>query len=172
MASPTLLEASFHRTVVLLLQHGPGGALGLVLNRASGMRVDEPLPAWAHLATPPQVMFHGGPVGPSGVVCLAAGSDAGGASHEFLFDEIGTLDLHQSSDDVVGVEAIRVYAGHAGWIPGQLEHEIEERGWIVVDRAPGDVFTTRPAELWAEVLARQPGIVALLSNYPSDVNLN
>jgi putative transcriptional regulator len=172
VASPTLLERTFHRTVILLLEHGEGGALGLVLNRASAMPIAEPLPAWDDLAVSPAVVFHGGPVQVSNVFCLVDGSEPGGAGYRRLFDSLGTLDLHQAPDDVVGVDGIRVFAGHAGWGPEQLEGELEEQSWLLVDREPGDAFTTRPDELWAEVLARQPGIVALLSTYPADVNLN
>lgn len=172
VSSPTLLEPTFRRTVVLLLEHNDDGALGLVLNRASAMRVAEPLPGWSHLVAEPPVVFHGGPVEVSGVLCLVDGDDPGGAGYRRFFDDIGTLDLHRSPDDVVGVRSIRAYAGHAGWAPGQLEDELERRAWLVVDRAPGDVFTDRPEDLWSDVLARQPGIVALLSSYPQDVNLN
>jgi putative transcriptional regulator len=172
VASPTLLERTFHRTVVLLLEHTDEGALGLVLNRASGMPVAEPLPAWEHLAASPGVVFHGGPLQVPNVFCLVDGDEPGGAAYRNLFEDIGTLDLHQAPDDVVGVGGIRVFAGHASWGPEQLEGELDEQVWVVVDREPGDVFTARPDDLWATVLARQPGIVALLSTYPADVNLN
>jgi putative transcriptional regulator len=173
VASPTLLEATFHRTVVLMLEHNPDdGAVGVVLNRASAMPVEEPLPAWHSLAAEPPVVFHGGPVDVSRVMCLAAGDDPGGAKYRRYFDGIGTLDLKRSADDVVGVTGIRVFVGHAAWAPEQLDDEIARRAWVVVDCEPGDVFTSNPADLWADVLARQPGIVALLSTYPSDVNLN
>jgi putative transcriptional regulator len=172
VASPTLLEQTFHRTVILLLEHSPRGALGVVLNRASMMGVDEPLPAWRDVAAPPRVIFHGGPVEVSSVLCLAWGGAPGGAGYRELLDGIGTLDLHKDPDDVVGIEGIRVFAGHAGWGPGQLDAELARKTWLVVDRVPADLSTSEPDTLWADVLARQPGIVPLLASYPEDVNLN
>jgi putative transcriptional regulator len=172
VASPTLLEQTFRRTVILLLEHSPLGALGVVLNRASMMGVGEPLPAWQDVAAPPGVIFHGGPVEVSSVLCLAWGDGAGGAGYRELLDGVGTLDLHKDPDDVVGIDGIRVFAGHAGWGPGQLEGELAQKTWLVVERAPADLCATDPDTLWADVLARQPGIVPLLASYPEDVNLN
>jgi putative transcriptional regulator len=172
VSSPTLLEPTFHRTVILMLEHSARGALGVVLNRASVMEISEPLPAWAYVAAPPAVVFHGGPVEVSSVICLAWGTNVAGAAHRPLFDEIGTLDLHQSPDDVVGIEGIRVFAGHAGWGPNQLDAELARKSWVVVDREPADIRTKDPDDLWVDVLARQPGIVALLATYPEDVNVN
>ena len=64
VATPALEEAPFNRTVVLVLEHGEEGALGLVLNRPSDMELDEPLPRWEPLAAHPPVVFWGGPVIP------------------------------------------------------------------------------------------------------------
>ena len=61
-----------------------------------------------------------------------------------------------------------MYAGYAGWAPGQLEAELVDDGWIVVDAELTDVHTDDPDELWWEVLARQSGPVGRLGNYPRD----
>ena len=49
----------------------------------------------------------------------------------------------------------RVFAGYAGWAPGQLESEIEEESWIIEPALPEDVFTEEPEQLWSAVLAAQ-----------------
>jgi putative transcriptional regulator len=83
------------------------------------------------------------------------------------------VDLDQ--DPVIaGVELskVRLFAGYAGWAPGQLEHEVWNGAWIVVDAEPSDVFTPSPEALWNQVLARQPGRLRLLADFPPDANLN
>ncbi len=71
-----------------------------------------------------------------------------------------------------GLDGLRLFAGYSGWSPGQLEGEIELGGWIVVDADPSDAFSADPSRLWARVLRRQGGDLALLHTYPSDPSLN
>jgi putative transcriptional regulator len=70
------------------------------------------------------------------------------------------------------VRQLRVFAGYAGWSPGQLEAEIAEGAWWVVDLLPGDVFDPHPGDLWARVLRRQPWPLAAVARYPRDPRLN
>jgi putative transcriptional regulator len=86
---------------------------------------------------------------------------------------LGTLDLEQDPDDLsLGVEAIRVFAGYAGWGPGQLEREIDAGAWFVVPARPEDVMSDNPESLWKRVLRRQGGELAVVSLFPSDPSLN
>jgi putative transcriptional regulator len=66
----------------------------------------------------------------------------------------------------------RVFAGHAGWGPGQLDAEVEADGWYVLDAVVDDVFTSRPEGLWSQVLARQGGQLALVARMPVDPSVN
>jgi putative transcriptional regulator len=177
VATPNLGDPNFERTVVLLLEHGPDGALGVVLNRPSELDVAEPLPEWARAAAHPPVVFIGGPVAPSAAVCLARVGRHGGADGWQpllgLGSGIGTLDLDSDPDDAIPrLEEIRVFAGYAGWGAGQLEDEIEEGGWFVVDAEPGDPLSPAPERLWATVLRRQKGTLALFAAYPADPSMN
>ena len=173
VASPAMLDPNFHRTVVLLIEHGEEGALGVVLNRATEMLVAEPLPAWHDHAAEPSVVFFGGPVQPSAAICLGRSSTPfrsdGWAP---VFDSIGTVDLNQAPAEVPGVEEVRVFAGHAGWAPLQLEDEMDEGAWVVCDAQPADVLDPEPDLLWDRVVERQPGAVPLLSRFPPDPDLN
>ena len=66
----------------------------------------------------------------------------------------------------------RVYAGYAGWGPGQLDGELEDGSWIVEPALPEDVFTDDPEGLWSDVLRRKGGPFAVLAAMPPDPNLN
>ena len=71
-----------------------------------------------------------------------------------------------------GLAGLRIFAGYAGWAAGQLEGEIDEGAWYVVDSEPRDAFTDNPERLWREVLRRQRGRLAMVSTYPDDPTQN
>jgi putative transcriptional regulator len=174
VATPNLGDPNFERTVVLVLEHGEEGALGVVLNRPSDLDVAEPLPEWARAAAHPPVVFIGGPVAPSAAVCLARLASPGAArGWEPLLGSVGTLDLDSDPDEAMaGLDEIRVFAGYAGWAPRQLEGEIEAGGWFVVDADAADPLSPAPEGLWSAVLRRQRGTLAFFAAYPPDPGLN
>lgn len=179
VATPTLTEPTFARTVILLLQHGPrDGAIGVVLNRPSGTEVESVLPAWADLSPEPPLVFQGGPVQPQAAICLGRARPGGPASEAYApldgsMPTLGTVDLDASPDALrPTVDRVRIFAGYAGWSPAQLEGEVEEGSWWVLDALPGDPFHPDPAVLWPQVLRRQGAPLAFAALYPPDPTLN
>jgi len=174
VSTPGLRDPNFDRTAVIVLEHDPDGALGLVLNRASRTRVSEVLPAWQGIACDPDVVFVGGPVDASAAICL--GSCRPGATSEAIQPVspfLGVVDLDSDPALLTHLVAhVRVFSGYAGWGAGQLDEELEAGGWFVVDALPGDPFSPTPATLWQAVLRRQPGRLALFSTYPEDPSHN
>ncbi len=173
VATPDLSDPNFFRTVVLMLEHGRGGALGVVLNRPSELEVSEPLPAWAEVAAQPPVVFVGGPVSPSSAICLGRAEPVADGDWQPVVGPVGAVDLNLAPGEVTPrPEVVRVFAGYAGWGPRQLEAEILSGGWFVVDAEPDDALSQAPDELWSEVLRRQPGRLAIFANYPLDPSTN
>ena len=174
VATPILGDPNFDRTVVLLLEHGEEGALGLVLNRPTATGVTAPFPGWLDRVAAPPVLFAGGPVAPAAAIGLArAGADGQAEGWAPLLGRLGTVDLAREPAELpVALEAVRVFAGYAGWGAGQLEGEIGAGAWFVVDSQPGDAFTPVPARLWRDVLRRQRGRLALFAHAPTDPDLN
>jgi putative transcriptional regulator len=175
IATPLLTEATFARTVILLLEHGEqSGALGLVLNRPESAPVLDVVPSVADLATAPGVLFSGGPVSPS--TAIALGLAAPGADPEgwtAVVPPIVTVDLdHDPALLAASLRALRVFAGYAGWAPGQLELEIEEGAWYLVDARPDDAFLADPEQLWRVVLRRQGWPLAAVAVCPLDPTMN
>lgn len=169
VAPPALLDPNFARTVVFILEHNDDGAIGVVLNRPSELPVSSTIEAWSGRTVPPGVIFLGGPVSPSSVIALASVIlDDAGANWNAIIGRIGTVDLDADPGDVPGLDEIRMFAGYAGWAAGQLEAELLEDGWFVLDAELTDVHTDDPFELWWEVLGRQKGPLGLLGNYPRD----
>lgn len=149
VATPALADDPFRRSVVLVLDHDDEGALGVIINRPLSSEVAAILPEWAGLATAPHRVFDGGPV--SQDVALAIGvtrDDSTPGDGQPMLDRIGLVDLdespHEMADELAG---LRVFAGYAGWSPGQLEGEIDEGAWIVVDAVLADVLSHEPETL-------------------------
>nr|WP_309225314.1 YqgE/AlgH family protein [Quadrisphaera sp. INWT6] len=176
VATPSLEGAEFRRTVVLLLDHtADGGAFGVVVNRPTTTDVETVLPAWQPFTTAPGRLFRGGPVGLDTALGLVAvpGDGPEPLGVRRLVGSLGVVDLDAPPEVVApGVGGLRIFAGYAGWSAGQLEGEVEEGSWYVVDGEAGDAFTDAPEGLWASVLRRQPGRLAWVASYPEDPSLN
>lgn len=177
LASTDLLEPTFRRSVIYIVEHNADGTLGVVLNRPSETAVYNVLPQWAKLAAKPKSMFIGGPVKRDSALCLATlrvGVDASsvpGLRH--VQGRIVMVDLDADPDVIeAAVEGVRIYAGYSGWSLGQLEGEIERDDWIVLSGLPSDVLVEPRVDLWARVLRRQPLPMSLLATHPVDVNRN
>jgi putative transcriptional regulator len=174
VAEPLLGDPNFERTVVLMVEHSPAGALGLVLNRPTDVLVAEALPDWRELASEPAVLHVGGPVEERSGWCLARCADPDGVDGFVpVLGDLGLLDLSVDPAALAGVlTAVRLYAGYSGWGPGQLEHELAAQAWFVLDAEPDDPFQAGGAALWSRILERQGGQLAKLSRVPPDPSLN
>lgn len=172
VALPALDDPNFERSVVLVLEHDGDGALGLVLNRPTSTPIDQVLAGWSSLAAEPANLYGGGPVEPTAVVGLAiARPDA--AHGVAITGRIRTVDPTSDPALLRGeVERARIFAGYAGWAPDQLEAELAQDAWLVVDALPDDVVSAAPDELWHAVMARQPGSARLMATFPDDPRLN
>jgi putative transcriptional regulator len=172
IAGPTLQDPNFWRTVVLVVEHSDDGALGLVLNRPSESTVGEAVPELISVTDAEDEVLVGGPVGQSAVIVLADFEDPNEAAL-IAFDSVGVMAGGGPSDEFGnGVRRARVFAGHSGWGPGQLDGELERGDWILEPAQYGDAFTPEPTELWSAVLERKGGSYALVARMPTDPTLN
>lgn len=170
IASPALFDPNFRRTVVLVADHGEAGAMGIVLNRPTEADVAEAVPLLGGLVAPGEPVYAGGPVQQQSVVVLAEWVEPDDAS-VLVFDNVGFM---ASDDDVDRVAAAtgraRVFAGSAGWSPGQLEAELDEGSWLLEPATVEDVFGSD--DVFAQVLRRKGGAHRVLALMPFDPSLN
>jgi putative transcriptional regulator len=172
IASATLLDPNFQRTVVLVAEHSDEGAMGVVLNRPSPVNAAEAVPILASLVGEGDLVHVGGPVQPGAVVALAEYAEPDLAA-TIAFGDVGFLAADADTEALAGtLRRVRVYAGYAGWSPGQLEAELEEDAWIVEPAVADDVFTNDADGLWPAVLTRKGGQFALLARMPLDPSVN
>lgn len=174
VAAPALADPNFDRTVVLLLSHDDDGALGVVVNRPTEVPITSILPAWQPVVSQPDVVFRGGPVSLDsalGLVVLANEDEPLGVRR--VSGKLGVVDLDAPPEVVSpAVAGMRVFAGYAGWSTDQLESEIDEGAWYVVDAEIMDAFSDAAQDLWRTVLRRQAGPLSWLATFPADPSMN
>jgi putative transcriptional regulator len=171
VASPSLLDPNFFRTVVLIVVDADEGTMGLVLNRPAETTVAEAAPPLADFVGPDDPVYAGGPVEPQQAMVLGEFDDPGDAA-TVVFADVGFLSLDEDAGPFGAPRRARVFAGHAGWGEGQLASELAEEAWIVEPALPEDVFSDEPADLWGAVLRRKGGHFALLATMPPDPSVN
>ncbi len=164
----------FHRTVLLICEHNAEGAFGLVLNRVAGNKVGEVLVADLPDTLRESPLFLGGPVQPTALSFLHADNFLPEAN---VFPN---LSLGHSLDDLVEIgesfspgKKVKLFAGYAGWSPGQLESEMKRKAWLTYPATLELVFDTPPERLWTKILRSKGGWKnKLLSQMPEDLSMN
>jgi putative transcriptional regulator len=170
VSSPSLIDPNFRKTVVLVAHHDDDGAMGLVLSRPSGVAAEDAVPLLEGLPGSGDPVFVGGPVQPDAFMVLAEFEDVDEAAAPIM-NGLGFMPADTEPDEL-SIKRMRLFAGYSGWGAGQLEAELEEPSWIVVDAETDDAFAEDPDELWRTVLHRKGGPFALMENMPFDPELN
>jgi putative transcriptional regulator len=164
----------FHRAVVLVCEHNAKGAFGLVLNRAVGSKVGEIIVANLPDTLKDAPLFLGGPVQPTALSFLH--------SDNFIADAnvFQNLNVGHSLDDLVEIgesfspmKKFKMFAGYAGWSPGQLEMEMKRGSWLTFPASLELVFDTPPGQLWQKIVKSKGGWKnKLLAQMPEDLSWN
>jgi putative transcriptional regulator len=156
VASPSLNDPNFQKTVVLVLEHGSQGTLGLVLNRATNMLLSEALPTVPALKGTSHRLFAGGPVQPK-VVLLLSRLKEPQPDMRSVFDSVYVGGTPEVLERIIAKAApsdrFRAFAGYAGWASGQLAFEMLQGAWAVL-LPENDLFDRDPAMLWPDSVAR------------------
>lgn len=176
VATPAIGDGPFWRSVVFVLDHDEDGALGVIVNRPLDADVDQVLPQWADLLDAPVCLFDGGPVAEDVALAVGLVDDSTAAAllpgWRTMAGRVGLVDLTGPVPDAGQLAGLRVFAGYAGWSPGQLEQEIEQEAWVVVAARDADLVSAQPLNLWHDVLRRQEGDLRFWATLPDDPAVN
>ena len=173
VAQPLLGDPNFDRTVVLLIEHNNEGALGFVVNHPMDIKLEDLLVGFPEIHNK---VFSGGPVQQDNLFFIHRKGDLIPGSQKIgnglywggelkPLKEMIRMNLVQEDD-------IRFYLGYSGWGANQLEMEMAEDSWLVLDGDLVNIFEDEPEEMWTKILKRQGGDFTLWANSPFDPNLN
>lgn len=153
VANRQMRDPRFAESVILLVRYGEEGALGVIINRPSKVKLAELLPDAAQLKDRPDPVYIGGPVARDGMMLLLRSEEKPeGAKH--VFADVYVSPSREVLDRLVAADDrnFRAYVGYAGWAAGQLEYELERQDWHVL---PGDadmVFAEDTESVWDKLI--------------------
>jgi putative transcriptional regulator len=163
----------FHRSVVLICQHSPEGAFGLVLNRNTGSKVGDAVAANLPDTVKEQKLFIGGPVQPQALSFLYSDIFLPNSNVMLNLNLGHSLDaLADLSESYSGSQKLKLFAGYAGWSAGQLDNEMARKDWLVHPASLDLIFTTEPDNLWRSILLQKDVQSRLLADSPDDLSWN
>jgi putative transcriptional regulator len=166
-----LYDDNFRHTVVLIGAHDERGAVGVILNRPLEVTVGQAIAPLAELTGPDEALYGGGPVETDQAVVLIDAEDASVLDVPIL-GSVGFVTGDVSAGVRGAIRRARVFVGHAGWGPGQLESEVAGEAWILEPASVEDVFTTEPRSLWRRVLERKGPPYDAIARIPYDPRAN
>jgi putative transcriptional regulator len=178
IAAKRLRDPNFYKTVVLLVEHGSDGAMGLVVNRPSSVTVAHALSEHFNLPETDDLVYVGGPVEPSALFILHNSPEFDqdespvvpgvyvGSSAE-IFEKIVRSSVEGNPD-----VRFRIYSGCAGWAPGQLEGELARGDWHTWPAENGAIFNDDPYAVWDDVVAKVYESNRILQQPPGDPECN
>ncbi len=154
VARPDLLDPNFAHTVVLLFDYGEHGAAGVIVNRPTEALLQDLLPETEGAGQVAGKVYLGGPVLPQGVLVLMRAASAPEEARAVFDDVYVSADRDLLDRLAKDGGTFRVYAGYAGWGPGQLDWEIRKGGWALVPADAEAVFGDDPMAVWRKMLRR------------------
>ena len=163
---PSLRDPNFARSVVLLVEHGPDGSLGFVVNRPARLSFSQVVEALGLEADSGEALpvLTGGPVAPqSGWILFDPRQPGAGAVssteledalvvHEQLAVSASRRLLERIARDGAPQRSL-LALGYAGWAEGQLDAELRQGVWLPVDLDPRIVFDVEPEQRWSRALS-------------------
>jgi putative transcriptional regulator len=169
IASAELEDPNFAHTVVLILRNDANGTIGVILNRPTNLAPAKIFPDLAaSVGAYAGKLYRGGPVASSRLLFLVRGLAAATVQGPEVVEKVFLAGDPDALPDMVrladGAKDLRMYAGHAEWMPGQLDREIAAGGWQTKPATAEIVFDANPTALWDELTTRSGETVAAVSS--------
>jgi putative transcriptional regulator len=157
VASPSLDDPNFRQAVVLVVEHGPEGTVGLILNRPTNVLLSKALPEIGALKGTSYRLFAGGPVEPTRFLLLFRLKEPP-ADARSVFDGVYLGRTPKILERIITqakpTETFRAFAGFAAWAPRQLDAEMRLGAWAILPPDSFNIFDKDPATLWQDSISR------------------
>lgn len=161
VANEKLKDAHFARTIVLLLNYSYRGAAGLIINRPTDTKLYHVLPNVKGLQKSTDNLYFGGPVAMNQITMIIQSPGKPEESAK-VFDHIYVSNSLTLLEEMIEKrkpdQKFRLYAGYAGWGPGQLESEIARNDWRILKGNPDILFNNAPDEIWQKLVPQNMSI--------------
>jgi putative transcriptional regulator len=157
VAQPSLSDPTFRRTVILITQLPRMGPVGVIINRATETPLRDVFPKHDNIAALPQTLHFGGPVARQNAIFLVRTDSPPPRSIAVLHDVFWVTDadwLEAALADTHVPLAVRVFAGHSGWAPGQLQNELQREGWHILPADSATIFDEDAGAIWPRLVKR------------------
>jgi putative transcriptional regulator len=157
VAKREMRDPRFSETVILLIEYGGHGSMGLVINRPTVVRLATVLPEIKGLKQRDDTVYLGGPVNENQMLLLIrSGFQPRDSLHVFedIYVSSSLSELQRLTEGAETREAFHAYAGYAGWALGQLDLEVSRGDWHVLKADSKSVFEKKPSDIWPELIQR------------------
>lgn len=157
VAGRQLADPNFAQTVVLLLGYGRLGALGVIINRPTAVLLSDVLPDSFRVTPQAGVVYSGGPVATTAMLLLFRAERQPDETEHIFADVYLSGSQTVVEDKFARGDMFRMYAGHTGWAPGQLDNEVARGDWYIVPADIDTVFRKSAENMWSELIQRGTG---------------
>ena len=173
ISEPFLRDANFTRSVVLLIDHGTKGSVGIIMNKPSKLIVNDIVKEFKYLDNIP--LFKGGPVSTDTLFYLQTFADIEGAlpigDGIYLNGDFNAIKRYILQGNPIEGK-IRFFLGYAGWDTDQLQNEIEENTWIIGNADMANLVNNQIQDLWKTSLEKLGKQYKAWARFPKIPSLN
>ena len=170
VADPKIVDPTFKKTIVLLLQYGEEGTVGLIINRPTSVPLSKILPEVDVQRQPVGTLYDGGPVDRKTLTLLYRSRLSPSGAHPIFADVYASQAARVLAEQlrISGAkQGFRLYAGYAGWGAGQLRREMKRGDWHLVKANAVSLYERPAKRIWQEMFNRSQELRVRLEFFES-----
>jgi putative transcriptional regulator len=173
VSEPSLTDRFFSHSVVLIAEHDSDGSFGLIINKPSEIKLSQITDEFPEFD--PYINL-GGPVKVENLYFIHTMGDKVEGSMKIMDGLYWGGNVQVVKEMIrkreITENEIRFFIGYSGWKPNQLEKELSDNSWLVLNTTVEEVFRVNTEKTWRNILISLGQEYAQWVNYPEDPQLN